>query len=245
MLFFLLFVLGDSPQFDLLKATPVGSWQEREETMTDANGRQTLNVVRSSMVGKEERDGENHYWLEMETQTFELKKGKRKPKGDPTIMKALIAESAFKTDPGNVLKNLSAFGKDIIIQTGKNKPMRITGAGAMAQGLMAAFGVELKYDFEDLGHESVTVAGGTFDCDKWKGHGFSKSKILFKEMEIESDATQWVSEKVPFGTVKTEGTSKVNGSKSQHSAQLMAFGMEGATSKITEEPTEMPKMFGQ
>jgi len=81
-------------QFNILKSTPVGSSQTREEINTNHKGKQTGTVFKTSLVDKEIRNGQPHYWIEMRMQTLKIsKKGKRKNTGKPAIMKSLVAES--------------------------------------------------------------------------------------------------------------------------------------------------------
>ncbi len=128
------------------------------------------------------------------------------------------------------------------IQSGKNDPMRMTGAGGFMGGLMKSLGVKVNHDFQELGRESITVPAGEFDTHKIQGSGSTKAKIMFKSINVTSDSTAWLSSKVPFGMVKSEGTSSTNGKDSIHSSELLEFGMSGAQSKITKTPKEMPEM---
>ena len=236
-------VSAKSVNFDLLGATPEGSWQIREDIQTYSKGRQNGTTIKSSMLGSEMRNGEKHYWLEMAIDSFKInKKGKRKNVGDRTLMKSLIAEQAFKGDPANVMGNLRGFGVEVIVQSGKEDPMRISGTGGMMAGVMAAMQTEIKYDFEQLPAEQVTVKGGDFHADKIQGHGVVDMKVLFKKIHVESDTTMWLSKKVPFGIVKIAGTSTINGKQSSNTAELLEFGNSGALSEITKEPVDMPAM---
>lgn len=236
-------VYAKGVQFNILSSTPVGSWQLREDTTTDHKGRSQVGVLRTSMLDKEQRNGEDHYWVEMEMSNFKVsKKGKRKKNGDSVIFKVLIAQSAFNSNPGNIMMNLQGFGAEMIMQSGKGDPMRMTGAGGFMGGLMKSLGVKVNHDFQDLGRESVSVAAGEFDTNKIQGSGTTTAKVLFKNINVASDSTAWLSTKVPFGMVKSEGTSTTNGKDSTHSSQLLEFGLSGAVSKITKTPQEMPKM---
>ena len=245
MLFLSFLLLVQGPNFDLLASTPVGSWQVREETMTDKNGKQTLTVFKTALVDSEERGGETHYWMEVESQTYKLRGKKRKAQGDLTIIKALVAESAFKDDPANIMKNLYKFGEEIILQTGDNDPMKITGAGALAQSLMQAFGMEVNFEFSDEGLETVSVPGGEFKTAKWSGEGDVKTKVMFQKIEVHSKTTIYLSSKIPFGTVKAITQSEVNGEPQSSEAVLIEYGTSGATTQITKEPVSMPNLFGQ
>ena len=230
-------------QFNILSSTPVGSWQLREDTTTDHKGRSQLSVLRTSMLAKEQRNGEDHYWVEMEMNSFKVsKKGKRKETGDAVIFKVLIAQSAFNSNPGNIMMNLQGFGAEMIMQSGDEAPIRMSGDGGLMGGLMKSMGVKVNHDFQDLGQESVSVAAGDFDTNKIRGSGTTTAKILFQSINVASDSTAWLSSKVPFGMVKSEGTSTTNGKSSTHSSQLLEFGLSGAVTKITRTPQEMPEM---
>lgn len=229
--------------FSLIDATPIGSWQLREDTVIDHKGRQSLNVIRTSLLSKESRDGQQYYWLEMAIDTYKLKKnGKRKKSGDKVVLKSLVATSALTSDAANVMNNLSSFGKEMIMQNGNSKPMRISGSGMMAQSMLKALGAKVNYSYQTLGKENVSVKAGSFNATKIQGSGSTSVKVVFKKMTIESDNTAWLSSKVPFGLVKGQGVTETNGKKSTHSVELVEFGTSGAVSQITGTPEEMPEM---
>ena len=228
--------------YDFLESTPIGSWQLREDTNTDHKGRQTVAETRSSLVGEETRDGEKHYWIEMEMNTFKVKKGKRKPSGDTIIFKSLVAESAFKEDPANAVNNLRAFGKEMIMQTGDQDPIRMTGAGGMAESMMQSMGTKISYTYDFVGDEDVTVKAGSFPARKIQGTGTAEMKVIFKKISVTSSNTAWLSDQVPFGMVKSEGESITNGKKSTHSSELLEYGDSGAVSRITKTPEDLPAM---
>ena len=234
-----------SIEFDMLAATPVGSWQVREEITTDHKGRKTGSTIRSSLVGEEERNGEKHYWIEMEIDSFKIsKKGKRKKQGDPVIMKSLVAASTLNGDPANVMGNLRGFGVETIIQNGNQQPMRFRNTGGFMQGMMKAANVEIKYDFEDQGKEAVETPAGSFTATKLNGTGSVDMKIVFKKVRVDSVTTMWLSDKTPFMTVKIDGESTTNGKTSTHQSELLEFGQSGAESKISGEIQEAPQMPG-
>ncbi|MFT5573131.1 MAG: hypothetical protein ACI9FR_002064 [Cryomorphaceae bacterium] len=231
------------PSFNLLKATPTGSWQLREEIVTNHKGKRTGSSIRSSMLGSEMRDGEKYYWIEMAINSFKIKKnGKRKKTGDRAIVKSLIPAATLEGDPANVMSNLRGFGTEIIVQNGKEDPMRMSDSGGMLAGIMQVTQAEIVFDFEDQGKESVSVPGGDFKANKTHGVGSVEMKVIFKKIRVESDTTMWLSSKVPFGTVKTEGTSSLNGKVSTISSEVIEYGASGAASEITKEPKDMPKM---
>ncbi|MGI9289618.1 MAG: hypothetical protein ACR2P1_29915 [Pseudomonadales bacterium] len=237
--------------YNFLQATPIGSWQLREDVNIDHKGRQTVAETRSSLVGEEMRDGEKHYWIEMTMNSFKVKKGKRKPSGDTVIFKSLVPESVFQDDPANAVNNLRAFGKEMIIQTGDQDPIRMTGAGGMAESMMQAMGTKISYTYNFVGDEDVTVKAGSFPTRKIQGTGSTEMKVIFKKISVTSSNTAWISDRVPFGMVKAEGESTTNGKKSTHSSELIEYGDSGAVSQITKTPEELPAMpnmkdlFGQ
>ena len=228
--------------YDFLKTTPMGSWQLREDTTTDHKGRQTVAATRTSLVGEEVRDGEKHYWIEMEINSFKVKKGKRKPTGDTILFKSLVAESAFKDDPANAVNNVREFGKEMIMQTGDQDPIRITGAGGMAESVMQAMGTSISYTYDFVGDEDVTVTAGSFPARKIQGTGTAEMKVIFKKISVTSNNTAWLSDRVPFGMVKSEGESITNGKTSTHSSELLEYGESGAVTRITKTPEDLPAM---
>ena len=228
--------------YNFLESTPIGSWQLREDITTDHKGRQTIAETRSSLVGEETRDGEKHYWIEMEMNTFDVKKGKRKPAGDTVIFKSLVPESAFTDDPANAMNNLRAFGKEIIMQSGDEHPIRMTGAGGMAESMMQAMGTKISYSYNVVGDEDVTVRAGSFPARKIQGTGTTEMQVMFKKISVTSSNTAWLSDQVPFGMVKAEGESVTNGKTSAHSSELLEYGDSGAVSQITKTPEELPAM---
>lgn len=237
------FAMAKGVSFDLLAGTPVGSWQEREDVTTDHKGRQTIALSKTSLIGKETRNGKQYYWIEVVMDNYKVKKkGKRKKQGDTAILKSLVAEDVLKGDPENILTNLRGFGEEIIVQNGNQKPMRVTGAGGLMSGMMKAFGTEVNIDYTQEGSESITVPAGTFSTKKIKGVGTTETKIVFKKIRVETDSTAWMSSKVPFGMVKGESTSLINGKKNTSTSTLLGYGKSGAKSLITQEPTEMPNL---
>lgn len=228
--------------FDFVKASPVGSWQLREDTVTNHKGKQTLTKTRSSVVGEEQRDGERHLWLEMKIESFKLKKGKRKPSGDTVIVKTLIPVSILNGDPANAVNNMRALGKEMVMQSGDSDPMVIRGAGGLAGSMMKAMGVEIKHSYEDMGTEKVQVGGKNFSARKIQGEGSTKSKIMFTTLNVSSKNTAWLSQDVPFGFIKSESETTTNGKVSHSTSELVDYGRSGAQSEITKTPQEMPEI---
>ncbi len=227
---------------DILKSTPIGSWSVREDTTTDHRGRQSVIVMRTSMLGSEERGGKKHYWIEMVADSFKLKKNKRKKDGDRVIMKTLVSADMFQGDPANAVQNLRGVGEEMIVQNGDSQPMRMSGAGGFAQGMLKGMGAEINFDYKSLGKADVSVPAGDFSTEKLQGSGSTTMKLMFKKMTITSNATSFYSDKVPFGIVKVEGDSTVNGKASTNQTVLLEYGTSGATSLITGTPQEMPEM---
>lgn len=233
---------ADTIDFNFEDSTPVGSWQEREQITTDEDGKQTGSVMRISYLGDEDRGGESYVWVEMEMNNFKIKKKGRKAQGDPIYIKILTKKSAFEGDIANALGNFNEMATDVIMQSGDSQPIRIKGAGSMMGGMMQGMGLQVSYTVTKEGNEKLTVPGGTFDCDRYKGEGSSSVKIMFKTMRTESKATQWISNDVPFGIVKIISDDVINGDPQRSETVLTGFGLEGAVSKITGEPQEMPSM---
>jgi len=235
-------ILAEGLDWNLLSVTPVGSWQLREDITTNHKGKQIVSVTRTSLLAEEMRDEEKYLWMEMSVNTFKIKKDKRKKTGDQSVIKALIPAGMMSSDPANAMRNLRSFGKEIIIQSGDNDPMIIREAGGFADSLLKGMGTEINYDFQVQGKETVSVPAGKFDSDKLVGSGTTTVKVAFKTLNITSDFTGWYSKKVPFGLVKSEGSSVTNGKTSTHSSQVIEFGMSGAISLITKTPQEMPEL---
>lgn len=233
---------ADAVDFDLLAATPVGSWQLRENTETNHKGKKTVSTLRTSLIGIETRNNDKHYWVEMAMESFKVKKnGKRKQQGKRTVIKSLIPASTFNGDPANIMNNLRAFGTETIMQSGNDDPIRMNSGGMMA-GLMTAMQADIKYDFKQLGNEQLTMAGQSFNSKKIQGSGTVEMKVIFKKIRVESNTTMWLSTNVPFGTIKTDGTTLTNGKQSSHRSELTEFGQSGAVSEIVKQPVDMPKM---
>jgi hypothetical protein len=229
--------------FDFISSSPVGSWQLREQIDTDHKGRQTATLMRTSMIAKESRNGKPHYWIEVGMDNFKIsKKGKRKADGKRVVMKSLVPETTLIGDPANVLTNLRAFAVEVIMQNGDSKPMRMNNAGGLMDGAMKMMNAEIKYDFQSQGNESVTVKAGKIETQKIRGSGSVDMKVLFKKLHIDSDSTMWISNKIPFGTVKMQGTAVTNGKSSEQLGELLEYGSSGAVSEITEEPEDMPEI---
>lgn len=229
-------------EFNFKQATPQGSWSVREEVTTDHKGKQMLAVVKTSMVGKENLAGKAYYWVEMELQNYKLKKGKRKPKGDKSIMKVLIDSDAFSGSPANVVNNLNKYAKTVIMQTGDATPMKVEQGGMLAKTMMDAFGVTMEFDYSVQGSKKVTVPAGEFSCKTLNGSAYTETKALIKTLKIRSENESCFADTVPFGLVYANTKINTNGKDSLVESKLVQFGKSGAVSAITETPTEMPAM---
>lgn len=228
--------------FNFEDSTPVGSCQEREQITIDEDGKQTGSAMRIAYLGDEDRGGELFSWVEMEMNNFKVKKKGRKPQGDTIFIKILMKKSAFEVDIANALSNFNDMATEVIMQSGDGQPLRIKGAGSMMGGMMQGMGLQVSYTTTKDGNERLTVPAGTFECDRYKGEGSSSMKIMFKTMKTQSKATQWISNDVPFGIVKIVSDDVINGDPQHSETVLTGFGLEGAVSKITGEPQEMPAM---
>lgn len=226
--------------FDFKVSTPEGSWVVREVTTTDHKGRQKVTIIKQKNLGSERRQGQDYYWLETEIDVYKLKKGKRKRDGEHMVMKVLVPKKIMSSDPANVVNNLQGFGQEIIMQTGDNRPMRLSGGGMLAGATLKAMGVEVKYQFTAKGTETIETAAGQFKTRKVAGTGHTSSKILFKKIEIESQSMLWISDKVPFGIVKSDNTDLINGKEQRSQTVLMKYANSGALSAIKGEVLQMP-----
>ncbi len=237
---------AEEVSFDLLASSPAGSWQLREDSDTNHKGKQTISVIKTSILGSEVRDGKTYHWIEMGMDTFKVnKKGKRKPKGKRLVVKSLIAEEVLRGESANVMQNLRGFGEEVIIQNGKkDKPMRINNSGSLIGNMMNSMGAEIRYEFTSIGPETIETAVGPLKSEKISGKGVVDMKVVFKKIHVESDNTMWISTQIPFGIIKQEGTTVTNGKSSTQNSQLLEFGMSGAVSEITKDAEDMPDLGG-
>jgi hypothetical protein len=228
----------DSLEFDFLGSTPVGAWQEREQTTT-RGGKEVVTVMRIKYLGDEERDGETYAWIENEMASFKVKKDRRKPQGDPVYVKFLVSKSVLEGDVVNAIGAFNDLAVEVIMQTGDQQPMRIKGAGSAMSGLAQSIGFQVDYELTRDGSETVTVPAGTFECERYRGQGSATAKVLVKTINVESRSNQWVSEEVPFGVVRVVSDDTINGKPQQSEARLTAYGRSGASSRITGEPQDL------
>ena len=231
--------MSDAPTFRISDVTPVGSWAEREQRTVNHKKKETLSVMRQTLVGKEDRDGETHYWVETEATNYKItKKGEKKKQGQTTIIKALIAGSMFDADPANISNNLTGFGKEIIFQTGNEQPMRMKEGGTMADFMMKALGVKVDYTFTSAGNDTVEIPAGTFNAQKFTGTGSVDTRILIQKISIRSESEFWMTPELPFGFAHMISKETVNKKPQSSEASVTSYGMSGGTSKITQEPVD-------
>lgn len=229
-----------SHAFDFSNSTPVGSWQVREQVNTDHKGKQTVSVIRTSLLSEEKRNGKPYVWGELEMDNYKVKKDKRKKIGDTYIIKVLIDKSKFNQDPYNIISNMRGIGEEMIFQMGvKGDPMILKEGGLMYNTMMQAMGFEIAYSFTESGSKNVTVPAGTFSCSVQKGNAKTQFKILIKNFNIESQTEECYSHEVPFGLVEGHFDTITNGKKSTSEVKLVKFGKSGAKSKITKTPKPM------
>lgn len=227
--------------FDFSLSTPVGSWQEREQS-TEKGGKTSVSIMKLKYLGDEERNGVTYAWVETESRTFKVRKKGRQQQGDTVFMKVLLKKSLLEGDVVNSIGNFNDIAVEIIMQSGNEKPMRIKNAGEMMGGVVRATALQISYELTKEGSEETTVPAGSFSCDRYKGRGSATLDLMIKKMKVDSTATQWISKQVPFGVVKIISEDVVNG-KPQHSeTTLLSYGRSGATSGITGEPEDMPEM---
>lgn len=227
---------------DFIASTPVGSWQLREDITTDEKGRQTVMLVKTSMLEKINFQGAPHYWIEVTMESYRLRKGKRKAQGEPVVMKTLVEASVISENPENVAANLQKFGKEIILQSGNGDPMRIAEGGALAQMMMKSLGVSVDYSYTEAGTKVVEVPAGKFNCTVMRGEGTTEVRVIMRKISVASRIESCTSGQVPFGVVAYATVSTENGKETRSEARLMEFGKTGAVSSITRAPVDMPEI---
>ncbi len=230
--------------FDLSASAQVGAWQEREETTRNHKGKVTgVSVVWMGVTQAETIQGVDHLWFEVRSQNFKVnRRGDRKPKGDVAIMKTLVEVSALQ-NLENPMNNLHKFAKDIVMQQGNSQPIRLTGGGMMAQGMLQAFGSNIDFSYEDTGiDDQIEVPAGTFSARKMLGRGTAEFSIVIRTMRIESETQTWVNADVPLAVVKQETQSSTNGKLSTISSELLRYGDTGAVSML--DHTQATSAFG-
>lgn len=233
-------VSAESMAINILEFTPVGSWQVRESTQTQGN-KTTTSITKTSLIGEETRDNVKCYWIEMETENFKVKKnGKRKADGEKTIMKILLSEDSFKEYGPALVKNFKDKAKEIIMKSGDSKAMKIPlGGDSMFSAMFQSMNVQMDYAFKDEGAEKMTTPAGSFDTIKYSGSGTTEAQVFMQKIKVEGTTMLWISKKVPFGIVQSQGTSVSNNNTTTFEEKLLEFGTSGATSQITGPVEEM------
>lgn len=231
---------ADSIEYAFEKSTPIGSWQLREDTQTDHNGKQHVSVIRTSLLGEETLEGKSHYWIEMEMDRYQIEKDTRKKDGDSIIIKTLVEKSSLQTDLANVFHNLRGFGREIIIQNGDKDPIRFSHAGVLADMMAKSLGIQIQYHYTTDSKETVAVPAGSFLAQKMTGQGSTEFKILLKNMKINSKNISWISDSVPFGIIRMKSENEVDGKLEKYESTLIKYGKSGAVSKITKEIQSIP-----
>ena len=225
-------------EIDILAATPVGSWMMSEDIETDHRGRQAVTVMKHSMLGTEQRNGQTLYWVETVIDGFELKNGERKRLGERGVLKALVGEAFFMGDPENLSMDLKSNYVELIIQTGNGESIRLRRIGEGMAGILG--GMEFTQSWEWGGFEAVTVPAGTFHTQKILGSGTMTSLFLGATT---SAHTIWYTQSVPFGVMKSEvRTTDKRGKVDTLTIRLLEYGTSGAHSLITSTPKGLPPL---
>jgi hypothetical protein len=228
-------------EIDIAAATPVGSWMTSEALVTDHRGRQTVMVMKPSMLGTEERNGQTHCWVETVMDMFEVKNGERQKKQDRLVLKALIAGSLlFSDNPENLSIDLKSNYVELIVQTGDTEPIRMREIGRTLDVVLDVFGGDFTQTWESGSFEAVTVSAGTFHTQKLLGSGTSNSRFGGNSSTAH---TIWYTQSVPFGVVKSEvRMTDKKGKVTTQSIRLLDYGTSGAHSLITSTPVELPQL---
>jgi hypothetical protein len=225
--------------FDLLAATPVGSWQRQESVNTDSDGNRLLSVIETGLLGEETRGGVPLVWVQTEVQVYRLgAAGAREPSGDRTVVQALVERSALAagTLGGDYLRRL---GREVIYQVGSEPPTRVSGAGQIAAAMASMSGTNTTPVLTPQGRETVTVAGARFDAHRLGSTFQSNAQLLGHRVTVDMQGTLWLSPTVPFGFVRSDTREVVNGVPSTTRSELISFGTSGAVSKITGTPRSL------
>lgn len=232
-------VRADVP-FDLLAATPPGSWQRQESVSTDSDGRQVLAVIETALLREERRNGVDYVWVQTEVQPYRLTAaGGREPDGDRTVMQTLLERRVLAAGTFGGLDNLRRFGSEVIYQVGEATPTRVVGAGQIAATIASLSGANTTPVLTPLGSEAVTTTAGRFDTRRLGSQFSSKGQLLGQSLSVDVQGTVWLSPAVPFGFVKSTSTELTNGIASSTRAELVAYGTAGAVSKISGTPTQL------
>jgi hypothetical protein len=240
---------GAQIKFDVLAATPVGSWQVREQTTTKEDGSKRVLSIKTSMIGSEIRGGEPYLWVEMELRPTRIDKKGRVKEEPPVISKLLVRQWFFDLDLGNVLCNPYPFAQEIILQTAESEvPTRYYGKGLQKVGDLLGLGT--KFQWKQLPNESVEVTAGIFHAIRLQGSATEETRALLRKVQVETSADFWYAAQIPFGQVKGE-VRNPNGKPETWVSELKSFGTSGAVSQITQPPKDdtgkgrLTKIFGE
>jgi hypothetical protein len=237
--------------FDLLAATPPGSWQRQESVTTDSAGDRILTVIETALLQEAQHRGIPHVWVQTEVNTFQLgAAGQREPVGERTVVQALVERRVLAAGAFGGMDNLRRFGKEIIYQVGAQQATRVSGAGQLAATLAAMTGANTTPVLTPLGAETLATSAGRFETHRLGSQFRSSGQMLGQTVSIDVQGTVWLSPAVPFGFVRSDSIESINGVASSTRAELVAYGRSGASSKITgstrdfEIPPELRGVLG-
>lgn len=237
-------------RFNFVAATPLGSWQAREQVRTAADGSKKILQIKASHVGSETRGGEPYAWIELELKPSEIDK-KGKVKEQPAIIaKLLIRQWFFDLDAGNVLSNPFSVAQEVILQSGGKTPIRYYGKGLQKVGNL--MDMKTKFAWKQVGVETVSAADSSFEALHLHGTGTADthSMLKIKKVSVATEADFWYSPKVPFGLLRGE-IKNPDGRAESWVGELKSFGTSGAVSQITGLPKDdtgksaLVKIFGE
>lgn len=217
---------------NLMVNTPVGSWVKTENTIQRGRKSEILYTTKS-LVGEEMLQGKRHLWVEIKTEVFKVnRKGKKKAKGDPVIVKMLSEASLFEGNPTNAIANFRSQAKKLYIKTGDNV-MDMSGGGAFADAMLKSSAASIDFKMTDL-HKtrSIDTPFGNVTAHGYKGIGDAQVKVIIKTITTHSEADIWASKEVPFGMVETQSVTTINGKSETSSSKIIAGGMSGAKSEV-------------
>jgi hypothetical protein len=241
-------------RLDLLAATPVGSWQQRELTMIrkDKEGTEKerrILGIKTSRLEDESRGGEAYMWVELELQATRIDKKGKSTQEPPVVARMLIRRWFFDLDALNATNNLLSVAQEVIVQVADEPPVRYMGKGL--QKVDELLGPKNKYRWVDAGHESVTVEAGTFEARHVKASADVEGKILLRKVKTQNEGDFWFSTQVPFGLVRSQLQQVVGEKTDLFSAELKAYDTSGAATKISGQPKDdrgqsrLVKIFGE
>ncbi len=216
-------------RIDLLASSPVGSWQLSRELGVGRDGKRAGRTLRTSMLGQEQRDGKPHYWVETASQPVAVdSEGQIVEDGQRMVVLSLIPEPVLRCAKESLL-NLNQSAVDGVVQIGNEPPIRIkTGTNQQTQRRANRSAQQIT----DLANETIAHEGRPLETLKLN----VVTRIDNKSMKVQarSDMVLWYSDEVPFGVVKTDGTSVINGEPKKSVRELLEFSRTGATIQMTQ-----------